>query len=321
MISTVMFKNFKGQTGEYLIAPKMVIIGPNGSGKTRIAQAIQLAIHGNRNAGAVLDAFAGDERKVYVEATVLNDAELPTQFGRQYCEKNGSNTQVLMLDRKESDPRAFDIALGQAGAPVVVDVDAFLTGSHRVALTTMASIAGQADIEELSKQLDARRETLNQLRTRKRENEAIIGKLAEAIAQLEATNGTLPEIRNRIKTTTEEIIKARGELRDAEKSAAEAQKAAEDAKRAQDAAAQPAQPPTITPDQGAGAAPGVFDMPQPAPPKPLAAVDNEIMAARTSVQKIIDAIEAVACPACKGGFALMTAKVELKKLGGKHHGH
>lgn len=35
--------------------------------------------------------------------------------------------------------------------------------------------------------------------------------------------------------------------------------------------------------------------------------------AKASIQKIIDAIVALNCPACSGGFVIVVAKTELKK--------
>lgn len=57
-IASITLKNFKGVTGTFTLDALNLIVGPNGSGKTAILQAIQWAIEGRTSIGGTLEATA-----------------------------------------------------------------------------------------------------------------------------------------------------------------------------------------------------------------------------------------------------------------------
>jgi energy-coupling factor transporter ATP-binding protein EcfA2 len=348
MITKVVAKNFKGRDFEIEIGAKTLICGPNGTGKSAIVQALELAINGHVSGGtyktnaAILEAF-GRNDKLTVEASIKTAGNGSTQLARQFSmDAKGSVSQIFLVDRRRSDQKAFMAAAGAAGAPKVVVVDDFLQLSPAKMISYLAAFTGGQEIEQLASQIVTETDKLNKVRAEIRENESYISRTMAGIADLSLPAGTLAEIQASIKVATKELAKAKADLKEAEK--AEADRLAQEEKRKAEPAAAPLS--AHSPDKGepgyrppivAGNSLGkVLEAIDALPEyrEPVQAVvyptqeeqfgppqekwrPHQGLTPLSSLKKILDAIDALECPVCKSGFVRLVVLNEMKKWEGK----
>jgi energy-coupling factor transporter ATP-binding protein EcfA2 len=330
MITNVMAINFKGRDLDVKIGPKTIIYGPNGTGKSAIVQALELAINGHVSGGtyrtnaAILEAFGGGGNKIYVEAAVNGGkgAQLARQFVR---DDKGTVSQNYMVDRRRVDAKGFAQAVGSSGAPKLVALQDFLDMSPSKMIYFLADFAGGNEILELAADSEALQMTINKSRGSLRENEGYVSRTMAGIAALGLPPGSISEVQDEIKQVETDLAKAKADLRQEKKDEeqrrkeemkknilANAEKAKEEMTKAE-----PVKDPTanlcapsienVTPRSEYKPSPeGLFT-------EPFGPANARALSAQGSIQKIIDAIVALNCPACSGGFVLLVAKNELKK--------
>lgn len=333
MVTKVVGKNFKGRDFEVELAPKTVICGPNGTGKTAIIQALELAINGSivgaahKTNQAIYEAFASGE-KMTVEATIGEDQAIGRQFS---MDGNGSVPNLLMVNRRRADAKSFAVA--SAAAPRAVMVNDFLALSPVKMTAYLAQRFGGEDMDRLSGEITATNNLLNQARQTARENDGYISRSMAAVAALNLPPGSLAEIQDEMKKVEADVAAAQKALREA--------KAAEVKRKEEEARAATRERESKSLDElgrtaPAGEIPGsmkglLSDLPpaaprqttidsypdreeilgSPPPARPAAPAPGNSPA--DSIQKIIDAIIQLGCPTCGGSIVLMTARAELRK--------
>jgi|GEM_PF-3751465 len=335
MIKTVVAKNFKGRDLDVEIGPKTLIVGPNGTGKSAIVQALELALNGNVSGGAhktnqgILEAFGGGD-KLTVEVGI--NGEGLTRVGRQFArDGKGQVSQMYLVDRRRADAKAFAATVATSGGPRVVVVDEILALTPLKLISYLASFVGDADIENLQAQITATSNRLNQARAKLKESEGYISRTMAGIAGLNLPAGSLAEVQAEIKSVEADLSKAKRSLREAEKAEAERLAALEAekealAKQIADAEKKATQPPAqrrmddipaslegelggMPPTQRTLYPVGKEHIGTPEPERPYYYKLDPI----ESIERIIKAIVEFDCPTCGNSVVLMTAKAELAK--------
>jgi energy-coupling factor transporter ATP-binding protein EcfA2 len=228
MITRIVAKGFKGRDIDIELGPKTIIFGPNGTGKSTIIQALELALNGSISGGtnktnqAVFDAFASGD-KLTVEAT-LNDVA----FGRQLSrDPKGAVPQLLMVNRKRADAKNFAASLGAAGNPRLVVVNDFLELSPTKMITHLAGISGSGDLDNLQAKIQATTNLLNHARQVERENAGYVSRIMAGIAGLNLPPGSLAEVQAEIKAAEKDLTAAKKSLKKAKDEELERKKKAE----------------------------------------------------------------------------------------------
>lgn len=252
MINRVVAKNFKGREFDVAIGQKTLIYGPNGTGKSAIVQALELAINGHVSGGtyktnaAILEIF-GKNEKLTVEASIKTAGNGSTQLARQFYradELSPTVSQVFLVDRRRADAKTFMAAMGSAGAPRVVTVDDFLSLSPSKMISYLAAFTGGQEIDDLMSKIATENEKLNGARTVLRNNETYISRILGGVAELGLPAGTLAEVQASIKLETKNLAKAKADLKEAElaEKVRIANEKKEEAKRLEDEAAKEVSP-------------------------------------------------------------------------------
>ena len=322
MIARVHAKGFKNREFTVDLSAKTIIVGPNGAGKSAVVQALQLALEGqvtgavHKTNQAVMDAFTTDAT-MFVEARGIGNGEA-YDLGRQFSRNGkGSVTQALMVDRRKTDLQAWSKALVAAGSPRVVAVDEFLSMSSRAMIAHFAKNFGGEKIDALAEGIEKTRTTLLRRQAELKENEVFISRTARSVADLNLPAGSAAQVADELERTAQELKAAEAELAAAQK--AERKRIKDEEEEAKTQASQtfqeehpdPAQGPRPPSSPESRAAEERLLRCAAQQPVPLA-VDARARAI-ASIKKIIEAIVAVNCPGCAGGFALQVAKMELKK--------
>lgn len=131
MISKIFATDFKGRSFEQPLDRLAIILGPNGSGKSARSQALQLAVMGFIPGGAktnpeILDAFGSADRLVV--GFEAGGYRFERGFGRS---GSGTVNQGFRVNGSRASKEFFAQALGQVGAPKVIDISAFLALSDQ----------------------------------------------------------------------------------------------------------------------------------------------------------------------------------------------
>lgn len=213
----VLAKNFKGRSFEYAIENRLLILGPNGSGKSAIVQAIQLAIDGfvpgiNRTNPVILETL-GSDPSLYVEVAVEHPSAGVIRLGRQFVRDKSTVKEVLLVDRRKVDARAFGFAVGQCQCPKTIAVDDFLSMSAQKFMVFLGSkVESAASLNEASATIDKTKEDVNRLTRQLAESTSFIAKASENVARLNLPPGSLADVQNEIKEREAELVEATATL-------------------------------------------------------------------------------------------------------------
>jgi DNA repair exonuclease SbcCD ATPase subunit len=326
-IIQVLAKNFKGRSFEYHVDDRLLILGPNGSGKSAIIQAMQLALDGfvpgiSRTNPAIMDALGGSGPSLYVEVAIKHATAGVIRIGRQYAREKNTVKEILMVDRRKVDSRAFAFALAQSAYPKIVSPDEFLSLSpQRFLLELSAKVEGAAGLDAAATDVEKTKEEVNRINRLITEGANFISKSSLNMARMDLPPGSLSEVQAEIKNRESELQAAQTELRRLEDEAAEAKARDErEAQRLKDSAELTNRlrfPGPVFTDITAPEPDPLFNLEKPpgfVPMDPASITTRG--AAAESIRKIITAIVDVDCPTCHGGAALLIAKGELRKWGG-----
>ncbi len=324
MIGRVYATGFKGRGFSVEIGPKTIIVGNNGAGKSAVVQALQLALEGqvpgvHKTSQAIMDAFGSTERPMYVEARTSGAVKF--SLGRQFSrDAKGTVSQTPMVDRKKSRQVEWMEAYVAAGSIKVFAVDEFLSMSSRAMIARMAEKFGGERLDDLGERIDRCREKLLKRQADLRENEAYVSRTAQGIAELNLPPGTVAQVTDEIERVSAELQAADDELASARK---QERRRIREQELADKAAAKAVDAPA--PPEPAPAPPVKSDANVP-PRTPAALAAEKRLMDRAAQQhqshrespadgfrRIINAIEAVNCPGCRGGGAVTVAKVEMMK--------
>jgi energy-coupling factor transporter ATP-binding protein EcfA2 len=343
-IVSVMAKNFKGRSFEYELENRLLILGPNGSGKSAIVQAIQLAIDGyvpgiNRTNPVILDTLGGVGPSLYVEVAIEHPSTGVIRLGRHFTREKNTVKEVLMVDRRKVDARAFNFALAASQCPKAVAVDELLSMADQKFMIFLGSKVGGGRLQSASASIEKAKDEVNRIQRQLVETNNFIAKASDNVARLNLPPGSLTDIQAEIKQREKELYEAnealakfKEEERERQRLEREAlEKKKKELDKANEALAKTKLEATPAPSVESRTSIGVTApvlAPDLSPGQALlSAARKEVQkfdeddalraAAGRSIRKIIDAINEVACPTCHGGGALMVAKGELRKWEGR----
>jgi chromosome segregation ATPase len=309
LITSVLAKNFKGRPSfEFKIGAKTLIVGPNGAGKSAIIQALQLSLDGstpgvNKTNPAIMDAFGVGADNIYVEVGVGNGTG-PTLLGRKFQRDRDAVKQILMVDRRKADQKAFQTAASQA--PRIVAVDDVLSLSSKKLIDYLAELLGKnAEAAAISDRITETKAKISALQKNQAECESVIARTSENVSKLNLPPGSLAEIQKEIASLEQQLDEARGELA--------ALKAKEEAEARAKAEA-PRNGQTARVDTSVGEA---FLRRMKGALSEAGIPTHSEADPADSIRAILEAIKEANCRHCKGGAALLIARAELMRWEGK----
>lgn len=236
MIELVRGKNFKGRDFEQKLSQHNLFVGPNGSGKSSVSQALQLTIAGqivgyDKTGNQSIHAAFASADKMTVGVAIDGKS-----FSRTYSlQKSGSVTVNHACGGTRAKAETYSTELGKAGAPVVVDVAAFLSLSDAKKLEALRTRFPMGeDLDELSSDIDAIDRKIKTQQADIRANENAIRQLRSSRPDLPA--GSLSEISGEIEIVEAQLQDAQAGLQAIEKREAEeaaATRAVEEERRKQ----------------------------------------------------------------------------------------
>jgi exonuclease SbcC len=302
MITQIKAIDFKGLEFTQDLKDKNLIIGDNGTGKSARIQALLITAMGyvpgiDKINRSILEAF-GKGDQFYAGCMIKN-----TTFIRQFKrDKKGAVSQNYMVDTRKVAKDKFIGTMSKMGGIAVFDLTSFMDLSDQGKINLIFDLFPPAgDIEKLNDQIKANTYKLNSAYADVRDTEKFIGKISTARAEINLPAGTLAEVSAEIKSTQNELDKARDDLKKAQIELAEQQaKERSDAEAKKKSSASVVDPLAYPETQEVihtGSSPSLHFSHNPA----------------ESIRAIIDTIVKVGCPVCSKGAALMVAKREIKK--------
>jgi DNA repair exonuclease SbcCD ATPase subunit len=198
---------FKGLSFATELAPRTLIVGPNGTGKSARTQALQLALRGYIPGGPkkneeILTVYGnGEEMSVVITIGAL-------EFGRRFSRNaKGAVSQIYEVCGKKSAKEFFMQSLGEVGAPRVIDLAAFMDLSHQKKIDEIFKLFPPGgSIDKIDVELTKKKELRNNMKQKLEDLKGTRGRLTEARKNLSLPAGNLSEIQG-------EIAKLEGELK------------------------------------------------------------------------------------------------------------
>ena len=236
MISKVTATGFKGCDFVQEISARTLFVGPNGVGKSARSQALQLAVTGGvigagKTNDDILSAF-GEGDKLVVGVEIDGKYLFERGFVRG---PSGSVSQGYKVSGSKVSKDYFMKALGESGAPVVLNVADFMGLSDQKKIEALFQIYPPAgDVGAVQGKIDATKEKINALTAKVKTSEQAAARIASSKSQIAVPAGTLAEIDAQIISLDAELKEAQENLttiRLEEQKAADAQKAKEEADR------------------------------------------------------------------------------------------
>lgn len=179
MITNLKIASLKGVTGTYKLGPLNLIVGPNGTGKSAITDAIILALcgrhpeHGSR-AGALMDALASSPRLLVETEHTTDNPHCPTS-------------------------RRITLARKGAGATMTAEPDGKFYPLHFAALTEWLSLTGPARAQFVFSRAKVDPETFN------------IGRVVSVVRSLTSSGEAEAEVVTEIVQKVEHSYASKGE--------------------------------------------------------------------------------------------------------------
>lgn len=218
MINRIEFANIRGRSGELTLGTHTLLVGPNGSGKTTIAIAAQLALLGYIPGHDKDDVFvnaSGDNMSATVVATKDGKAH---KIERVWKKKGDSVTMQLTVDGvkagRQSANALIQLALGDANP--VFDLPALWQQSSSQQRRTIMSMAMDGDADALIKEEADARDRKNARATDRRGTEAAMSQLAAELASVVRPAGNLASIQRDLQKTQEDLSAVQKRVADGE---------------------------------------------------------------------------------------------------------
>ncbi len=322
MITQIIAKDLKGLSFIQDLGSHTLFLGPNGSGKSARSQALILALLGYIPGGGkqnadILDSYGSSDKLV---VGVKIDDQL---FERGFVRKDNKVSQGFKVNGKGVRETEFSKALGMAGAPVAIDINAFMALSDAKKIDVFMDLyPPESDLSKIVMDIEEKKAKINSLTARAKELEGAAARLTTARANMQLPIGTLADVQAQIKETEDKLAKARQDLKDSEIEEAKIKAAAEEKEKAAKQAElnlqkqEQAPPAAITPVQAivepVSTRPSLNDKEFFSMESPMGKTVTEIMETRAtaSIQAILDALNKSGCAACT---ARLVAMRELKK--------
>lgn len=236
MITKVTAAGFKGWSGEQDIGDLTLFVGPNGAGKSARSQALQLAVNGGvigagKTNDDILSTFGeGDKLIVGVE---IDGKYL---FERGYVRKSdGSVSQGYKVNGAKASKEFFMKALGESGAPVVLNVADFMGLSDQKKIETLFQLyPPSGDVGAVQGKIDEAKTRINALTQKVKTSEQAAARIATSKTQIQAPAGTLAEVDAELAKLEGDLSTARNnlvEIKIEEQKAESERKAKEEADR------------------------------------------------------------------------------------------
>ncbi len=353
MITNVILNNFKGRTETVELDQCNIFFGPNGSGKSAITEGVTLALTGyvrgvkrqnqeiyRKMFSGIDDPFASTEHSV---GFVFQSEGIRNEFKRAFSPGKGESiAQEYFVNGKKVSKDKYSGEMIKCHIPGIFDIESFIELSDDKKINAIFERFGDLDDSiEIESKIDAAKTEINRLNSLIKVNTGVSQKLSISRAEYELPSGSLAEVNNDIEKIEAELKLANKHLTKLKIEEAERVKEAETIKKMEDTK-QAAQEIFGGEESDANVSPttairGYVDKDSPLI-EGLDAIDefylndtdieqqnrqdfvnrqvsgNKIEASpRDSIQKIINAIESVACPLCSNGAGILTAKAELKK--------
>ncbi|MFA5323850.1 MAG: hypothetical protein WC373_14355, partial [Smithella sp.] len=202
----------KGLDFNQPIQQKTIFIGPNGSGKSSRTQALTLALLGYVPGAAKTNAEILEN---YGSADILvTGFELAgTIFERawQRSVAGGSVKELFQINKKKCGKEAFQMKLGELGAPKIFDLSLFMDLSDQKKIDFLLSLYPvEANLSELESLIETNKKNILLLEDKARSTEKAAAALVASKATMKLPAGSLAE-------TTAAIEKAEVGLSAAEK--------------------------------------------------------------------------------------------------------
>lgn len=233
MIDLVYAENFKGLNFEQPLTDKVLLTGPNGSGKTARMQALCLALTGSvpgvctRLPGSVLKMFAGEN--THVTVGIVHNS---TVYERKYVRagKTGSLrgriNDVLLL------PEEFNRLTAEI-LPEVFNLSGFLSMSDPDKLKFLSQRFSAGETEALNLQIAGFQKRISDLRADIRSSYRLIEAARNAQAGKRRPPGTAAANKNRQTQILNEIAQAMADLKAEKLLVSQKQKESRNAKKAE----------------------------------------------------------------------------------------
>lgn len=303
MINEIRATCFKGFSFKQNLGQNTLFVGPNGSGKSARSQALILALTGyipgtgKKTNADILENYGSSDTLVVgikIGETILE---------RGFVRKGDKVSQGFKVNGKAAKEAEFSKALGIAGAPLAVDISAFMALSDAKKIDAIFDLyPPESDINKIVADIDAAKENINNWTATKDKKEGALQQLTTARATMQLPMGTLADTVARINDTEEKLNRARNDLKQAEIDAAKEKAVNEERERMNSI-------PTLMNSYGEGDAKTETKVQSAAPDQQVSSPTPASTAA-ISIQTIIDTLNRSGCSICA---ARLVAVRELKK--------
>ena len=221
-IKSISAKNLKGQSFNRDIGQHTLIIGPNGSGKTSMNLALQLAVNGYvagekpvKTNPEILSNFGSTD----ILAVGISNGQM---VNRQWTLRKGSVKQDYIVGGRKKSKDKYTAALVGMGSPKIFDVSAFMQLSDQKKIDLIFDLFPPAgDVNKLTEDIESLSEDLNTKRRKLRDKENFVAECATNRAKLELPAGTLAEVSAEIESLNKKLSAAEDDLKKAEIARAE----------------------------------------------------------------------------------------------------
>lgn len=204
MLTNVYASGFKGGDFAQELSPNMLIVGPNGTGKSTRTQALCLALMGYVPGSAktnadILDTFGtGDELRVGV---AVNGHKMERRFRRA---ASGTVSQFYYLGSTKVTKDGFAEALQDYCAPAILDLAEFfgLSDAKKVGwITSLFPPAG--DVESIEAEIKHANVVANESNRNLKGADSTIARLQKSIDDMDLPDFSLKDVRLQIETLIE----------------------------------------------------------------------------------------------------------------------
>ena len=293
MIAQVTAHNFKGATFSAPLGGKVLVVGPNGVGKSSRSQALQLAVlgyvpgAGGKQNAAILDAFKSQDGKDLRAGVVLeNGTKLERRFTRS---RSGSVSHEMYAGGIKCTAAEFAKALADVA---VVDLSVFLGLSDAKKIDELFRLfPPEGNVRDIAAKIEAQAKRIAALEREERDATSLASNITVKKTSIQLPAGTMADKQAEIDRVEAELAQARAELEAARIAAARAEQA-EQTQRLQE------HTPAVRPEEIAEAPRRPAD-PVPGAPDMVAILD-----------RILATMDRAGCDVCA---AKMVIKSELAK--------
>ena len=194
MITEVRMQNVRGTSTTVQLGKKTVLTGPNGSGKTSVSAAIQLAVLGYIPGYDKKGVFANSSDPKMMAAGVTIDGRVidrAWKLGKTLSES--VSIDGVTAGRNSADAM-IQMALGRD--PLVFDVKAFFASTATEQRRTCLELVMPAkDMQALMDEEARKRDAKNAAAARRRDAQSVVNRLVESRTDMGAPTGNIVALR------------------------------------------------------------------------------------------------------------------------------